>query len=471
MEECKLSPTGKEFRDNLLIAHTLSSVDRFCGEMFVNNGFGFLYREYQVEFTKGCKEAYKIVLDYIAKGDYASADIELSQIDEKPLNSRALAQVKLDLETSLKKLMKETISIANWLDGKIESEKDIISQIKELKENIDKIQIASNKHGITNLLHGETKRRLENFEKEINEVLTEIILKGLNTIEAFMDTDSFYEAEQSMEILSRVQRELAGYCTSNEMTEKSKALRDRLGSIVDNILTRYDFGDISKYPANPPKDILAKLKIVASRRGTRYEKAYNSLLGKIRDHFFQAIDNVRDIPLDGRDGKIRSLKYALHFLPEDLQGQFQIHIDELGKIISDEMSKYRIELNDLIKIGSETDRDIMKLGTFAQKCQEKRLNDYYNILREEVAKRLHTHRIKLENTLNSQDIQAMQAMIDIVKTINKYREFVGLYISEIEEIYTSVRDRMIRVFTSTCETLANISSIEHTSIVENAFMI
>ncbi|CAF3859742.1 unnamed protein product, partial [Rotaria sordida] len=133
MEEYKNPSKIKELRNQVIIAQALTCVDRFCANIFSGNGFAALYRQYQGEIHKECRIAYKTVLDHISKGDYANADMALSDIQDKPLNPRDKAQIQNDLHCSLNKLMKDTKSIANWLDGKIERE-DNRSQITEIKE-------------------------------------------------------------------------------------------------------------------------------------------------------------------------------------------------------------------------------------------------------------------------------------------------------------------------------------------------
>jgi hypothetical protein len=369
MEEYKVAGKLKELKDQLIIAQALTCVDRFCATVFAGNGFGALYRQYQGEINRECKVAYRTVLDHISKGDYARADIALSDIEDNPLNQKDMTQIQHDLQCSLNKLMKDTITIANWLDGKIERE-DNRDQIIEIKENIDKIRIACNKHTIMELLDSTTQTNLRAFDNEINENLSGIILRGLNSIEAFMDADSFSEAEQGTETLSRVQRELTGYCTLPSVTEKSKELRERLDSIVTKILKGNNFDDVNTYSVNPPKDILDKLKKVASHGNARFTQAYTSMLGKIRQTFILAIEEARTAPLNERSVKIRSLNYALYFLPEDLQTQFKLQIDELSKLVVDEETAHKRDLETLFTNVDEDEHAIKKIGLLAAKYSE-----------------------------------------------------------------------------------------------------
>ncbi|CAF0999381.1 unnamed protein product [Adineta steineri] len=465
MEEYKVSGKLKELKDQLIIAQALTCVDRFCVNVFAGNGFAALYKQYQGEIYRECKVAYRTVLDYISKGDYANADIVLSDIENNPLNQKDKTQITHDLQCSLNKLMKDTRSIVNWLDGKIEREDNRI-QITQIKENIDKIRIACNKNSIIELLDGNLKENLRAFESQINDILAEIILRGLGSIEAFMEADSFSETEQGMETLSQVQRELAGYCTSDNVQKKSKELRSKLDDIVNGVLERTEISNINQFSINPPKDLLAKLKAVAAHGSARFTQAYTLMLAKTRQTFSLAIEDVRKAPLNERSAKISSLNYALCFLPDDLQMQFKQQIDELNKLIEKEKEEYKQELVTSVVTVDDDEHGIMKIRHLAERYSKQNMPDFLKRLREECIKKLQMYRTNIQKSLDEQNIQSA---IDITKKIIKYEEHLGDYISEIKAISENIRVLMIKRLSNCCDTLSNISSIEQTSTLEKAF--
>ncbi|CAF1002767.1 unnamed protein product [Adineta steineri] len=456
----------RELNDYLTIAHALSCVDRFYICVFAGNGFGTLYRQYQGKRCNESRIAYKTILEYISKGDYANTDIELSDIDDNPLNPRDKAQIEHDLGSSLNKLINNTKSIATWLDGKIEREEDNRSQIKEIKENVDKIRIALNKHRIMNLLDGRTRDDLQNFDKEINEILSRIILRGLRSIETFIDADSFPEAEQGIENLSRIHRELADYCISQSINEKCEELRERINLIVKEILGKNDFIDVNSYSVNPPKNLLIKLKMVASHGSARFIQVYHSVLGKVQHSFNLAINEVRNAPLHERCIKIRSLNYALYFLPEDLQIHFNLQIGELSKLIAEEDKAHKQQLETLLTNMDDDEHSITKIGSLAESYKKQDLNDLFNQLREQILKKLYIHQTNVQTCLDKQDIQFA---VSIVKIIFQYKKSLGTYIPEVREIYNSVQILTTKGFLYCCETLVNISSTEQTQFIEKAF--
>jgi hypothetical protein len=72
----------------------------------------------------------------------------------------------------------------------------------------------------------------------------------------------------------------------------------------------------------------------------------------------------------------------------------------------------------------------------------------------------------VQNCLDKEDIQSA---VSIVTIIFKYEKSLGIYIPQVTEIYNSVHILIIKGFSYCCETLANISSIEQTQLIEKAF--
>ena len=465
MEEYKVAGKLRELRDQLMIAQALSCVDRFCSPVFAGNGIGVLYRQYQGEITRECRAAYKTVLEYISKGEYANADLAISDIEENPLNPRDKAQLQNDLHCSLNKLMKDTKSVVFWLDGKIERA-DSRDQITQIKESIDKIRIASSKRSIMNLLDDTTQKSLQEFDSEIGEILAGIILRGLNSIEAFMATDSFAEAEQGMETISQVQRELAGYCTSQNLKKKGDDLRKKLDGIVNDVLTRNEFSDINQFSVNPPKDLLIRLKAVSAYGSAKFTQAYTTMIRKTRQTFSIAIEEARTTSFGERTARIRSLNYALCFLPDELRDEFRDQISELSKLIDSEAKKSQEDLDNCLANLGDNEESIAHIGALAEKYIKQNMQDLFRTLRENSIKTLQFYRTNVQKVLDEQNIPAT---INIVKKLLKYDEHVGVYISEIKGMVETVRVLTIKKFCSCFETLSEISLIEQVSAVEKAF--
>ncbi|CAF2865390.1 unnamed protein product [Rotaria sp. Silwood2] len=332
MDEYKISGRNEELKNLLSIAQALSCIDRFCAIVLSDNGFHTLHRQYQIEIARMSREAYNMVIDYIMKGDYANSDLALSDIIEDSSNSKYLTQIKYDLQCSLSKIMKNTQILAHSLDGKIEQDEDNRNKIREINENIEKIRIVLNRHRIMKLMDEKMKKDLQNFENEINQIVSKAILNGLQSIELFININHFLEAEQYMKNLLRLQRELADYYTSKLVENKTEELKTRLNTLANDILQLYDFEDINNYAKNPPRDLLDLLKKASSGGYARYAQAYSSLMERIRVNFSLAIDKVCDNSTRDRSAKIRSIKHAFYFLPDELKTVFQLQIDQLNQL-------------------------------------------------------------------------------------------------------------------------------------------
>ncbi|CAM4908372.1 unnamed protein product [Rotaria socialis] len=447
-------------RKQLNIVQTLSCLDEFCG----NTRFKHLYTKYHVDMGKDVRDAYRNVLNYVSEWDYANASIWLSEIDGKPLNQKAIAQIQHALQSSLTKLMKDTKCMAHWLHGKIEKEEDNREEIKRIKDNIEKIQMALSRSNIVDLLEVKTKSDLNNFDADINEILSEIILKGLCSIEKLMVTDHFAEAEQGMKNISHVQRELIGYFTSDRVDKKTTELREKLVSLVDQILVRYHFTNIEDYFVNPSKDLLARLKTVSSHN-TKYQPAYTTLLGKLKQDFSQAIEEAGRVPMKQRSAKLRPINHALCFIPDELQAPFKAHIEEMTTKIRNEEQDYKRELDSSLNCSDEHDHAITRIGALAKRFQEKELDEFFEKMNDDILKRLQTYRTNLQTSLDENDMQSALAIMD---KIIKYKESASSYIPGIQLIYDTARKSIIKNFENCTKILAEISKIEKPEIAEKA---
>ncbi|CAF3928084.1 unnamed protein product [Rotaria sordida] len=177
---------------------------------------------------------------------------------------------------------------------------------------------------------------------------------GFRSIEVCIDADSFYQAEQSMDNLSCIQRELADIYASDSISKKSDELKKKMDDIVNTILNRYDSMNVEDYPFHSPNDLLKKLETVALRGRTRYHQTRISVLRKIQQNFNRAIDKLHDVPLDERPAKIRSLNYILCFLPEELQAPFKSRIDEMSQLFTDEEKMQKRNFEVYSKINTST---------------------------------------------------------------------------------------------------------------------
>ncbi|CAF2235978.1 unnamed protein product, partial [Rotaria magnacalcarata] len=162
--------------------------------------------------------------------------------------------------------MKDTKWKVHWLYGKIEIGAINDTQIEEIVANIEKMRTALNQCNLMDLLDEKTKRDLNNFQDEIDKILSDIILKGFTSIETYMNNDNFTEAEEGMVHIGKVQLALTGIITSQEVINKSNEVREKLNNLAMDLPNKNDFSDVDKYFERPPKELLAKLKQVSTPR-------------------------------------------------------------------------------------------------------------------------------------------------------------------------------------------------------------
>ncbi|CAF2263519.1 unnamed protein product, partial [Rotaria magnacalcarata] len=259
MEQHHSRGESENLRKQLVVVHALSCLDQIRGD----TRFCDLYIKYQSGINQDLREAYKIILSAISVCGYAAAGMTLSDIDDQPLNQKAKKQIVHDLQSSLVKLMKDTKCKVHWLYGKIERGTINDIPIEEIVANIEKIRTALNQCNLMDLLDGKTKRDLENFQDEIDKMLSDIILKGFASIETYMNNDNFTEAEEGMDNIGAAQRALTGIIASQEVINKTKEFREKLDTVAKDLTIQTDFSIVDKYFERPPKDLLAKLKQVS----------------------------------------------------------------------------------------------------------------------------------------------------------------------------------------------------------------
>ncbi|CAF4440674.1 unnamed protein product, partial [Rotaria sp. Silwood2] len=327
MECSSMSSKYKELKHLLVIAQSLTCLDRFSSFSLSDYGFRGLYKQYHLEIFQIYQDAHKLITDYISKGDCAYVDIALADIDENFSNSKYLNQIKYDLECSLNKLMKHTKSMAYWIEGNISKEKN---NIRLINDNIENISIILTKNRIMNLIDEKTRDNLRKFPNEIHQILTKIFIHEVHSIDLFIHVNYYLEAEQSIENLTHALRELSDNYKSNVVYEKKEQLQKRLNHLLDDILQRYDFSDMETFYIHPPKDIFEQLKRVLLSGNPKYVDIYKSLLEKIRVYFSSNLDKLQNDSSKDHLQKILLLKNAFYFLPDELKILFQFHIDQLN---------------------------------------------------------------------------------------------------------------------------------------------
>lgn len=438
------------------------ALDRFFG----NNLFYELHKKFQSNVIDDLTDAYRRILQHIHEFDYVRASYVLSDIDDKPLHVKAKRQIELELQSSLSKLMKDTKRSAQWLYGKIEREEENAKQFLEIVTNLEKISSAETKLNLMELLDEKFKSDVKNFPVEIDKILSEMILQALNSIEMYINTDNFAQAEEGLKKINNVvEHHLKSVINDEGVIKKSQELRNKLNELATNISTRIDFSDIDKYFEKPPKDLLDNLRLL-SKNNDQYNQIYKALLGKLKRDLKDTLEKIGKLPMKQRSAKLRTLTHALSYIPEDLQVEFKSEINEMTEYNRSIQKEYENELARSLKGEQENEQTWMKISELAKNFEEQGMDELADHMYTEVLKRIQNYRTQFQSALEMSDMQsALQQMHKIIKC----KDHVSQYFPGIKEVYDSSRKLTVKSFEDYSKALADISKIEKPETVENAF--
>ncbi|CAF0896791.1 unnamed protein product [Didymodactylos carnosus] len=143
-------------------------------------------------------------------------------------------------------------------------------------------------------------------------------MRFLDSIEALVNTNNFYEAEKRMEYIIQIRHLLGTYCTTEEVTKRVEQLQNSLNKIVDEVVERYKQMSIHDFRFNPPKEILDKLQQVACHN-PRYNESWNKVRNECTEKFREFLKDATEAKPIRQNDVIRQYEAALWSLPEDLK--------------------------------------------------------------------------------------------------------------------------------------------------------
>ncbi|CAF2074733.1 unnamed protein product, partial [Rotaria magnacalcarata] len=464
MENCKESGNNEELRRRLIRAQLLIASDHFCASTRANHAFGDLYRKYQVEITKDSKETYRNVLSYLLQADYENAELELWKIDEKTCSAQDQNQMKEVLQTAIKKLLHSTRLMINNIDFKGGRKENNDIQEQKLIENMEKIHTCATKGKLIGMLDKTHKESLEQFEKQMTDKLDDVIKKGIEFIESCIGNDDYLEAEQCMEQLIRVQRELMSHFTMGEGTSIDD-VKMKVRTLDTSILQRHDLKAINNYHIKSPRALLDKL-LKANQEGyAKYRAAHDSILSEIEHNFEMALTAARTASFEERLKALSPLTCACRFLPKSLESKFKPEITKLHEIIVEEEKAYKRDLKNFIENGVEDEQTIKKVGQLIEQYSLEKREAPLEMLTEGMKQKLSKHEITMQTSLADHQIKAAAKSL---KYIIFYKNSVH-DVSEVNQIYTHACSSMCSSFTTYMDTLTCIFNFEQSQKVNEAF--
>ncbi|CAF5016018.1 unnamed protein product, partial [Rotaria sp. Silwood1] len=124
------------------------------------------------------------------------------------------------------------------------------NKIKSIVNNLKKIQRA--KQFVLSHIN-----KPDELEKCINDIKSKIekqLQRFLKEVEAFVNIDNFYEAEQKVELIISVRNLLGNYCSQQISDQIDRVNANQAQVLLDGVVNKYSDMDFDKYVSNPPSD-------------------------------------------------------------------------------------------------------------------------------------------------------------------------------------------------------------------------
>ncbi|CAF1204485.1 unnamed protein product [Adineta steineri] len=466
IETCKALGTSDDLHKELNIVQGLIRVDHFCSGKFLTDGFRSLYRINQIETTQKSKETYQIVLQCIKQEDYVAIDNILIDIDKKTTNSRDLDGIKQGLQDSFYDLTRKTLKIANGLDLNSDFITITKCHIQQMNVNLDKIRTVLTKPRIFSIVDEKTKSGLEEFEKELTECLSKVLLQAINNTENLLKSNDILEVELNTEKLCNIQREIDQHLNLELINKKINEIKNKLDNLDSYILQQNDYLKyIEQYQFHSPKALVSKLQKADEKYKTKYNKVQTQIISEIRRNFRATIDGIDKAPIDKRLELIEPLYEALDFLPDELHTAFRTEITELRAKIREDCYTYKRELETFLNSDQIDDEMIKKLNSFEEKYQKEKQVELLTILHSGVSAKLENYWKNVEKAFEKEDVSSG---IENMKYIMKYYIYAPL-IPASKTFFKLISKLISKHIINYSKTLSNIFSIKHIDSVSQAF--
>ncbi|CAF4051597.1 unnamed protein product [Adineta steineri] len=466
IETCKALGTSDDLHKELNIVQGLIRVDHFCSGKFLTDGFRSLYRINQIETTQKSKETYQIVLQCIKQEDYVAIDNILIDIDKKTTNSRDLDGIKQGLQDSFYDLTRKTLKIANGLDLNSDFITITKCHIQQMNVNLEKIRTVLKKPKILNIVDEPTRSDLKEFEKELTECLSKVLLQAINNIENSLKSNDILEVELNTDKLFNIRREIDQHLNLESISVEINEIKKKLDNLDSYILQQNDYLKyIEQYQFHSPKALVSKLQKADEKYKTKYNKVQTQIISEIRRNFRATIDGIDKAPIDKRLELIEPLYEALDFLPDELHTAFRTEITELRAKIREDCYTYKRELETFLNSDQIDDEMIKKLNSFEEKYQKEKQVELLAILHSGVSAKLENYWKNVEKAFEKEDVSSG---IENMKYIMKYYIYAPL-ISASKTFFELISKLISKHIINYSKTLSNVFSIKHIDSVSQAF--
>ncbi|EAR88867.2 helicase carboxy-terminal domain protein (macronuclear) [Tetrahymena thermophila SB210] len=425
------------------ISKLLSHSDNQFGE----NKFFNLCLSMQNALNDEFKDNYKKILQAIEKKDFVAVKTELMQLNDNPVNQKAMNQIKAQLqyqtETLLEQAKLDALSLGNQID------KDIIMMIIENIELIKK-----SKSSFKEYLE---KNFLEAIDQEIERIISEIdkkISQFLGSITVLLKQSDFFEVEEKREYIFQIQSLLISYSKDNVNKEKLNQLQSDLEKKVEEI-TAINYDEEKDFVFHPPKQILEKLSKI-STRNLKYTVCYTNLqqilVGKVR----QLILNYQSSDSSQQSQQVIKVEALINSLPQELKQIFKDQFDTFKLPNEQRMQIFENQFNEL-----KSCEDLERKKVFLEECKmQKILNSFGDRMRKLVYEEFQSILSKFyEDMENGKPLDGVKKAIKLLE-YNKHFENDEKIKAKCEEVQ-QIQGVLIQIFNESTQKHGINYVIEH----------
>ena len=452
----------KDLRSKLETVKALSQLDTF-----VDGKFYSLYREYQAAVTQEFKDFYKKIVEYIDKFDYMSVSAELLSLDESPINQNTLNQIKRLLSSSITELIEKTKGMATIIPNTLETK-----AIQEIIENLKKLEsankyIASNfenadleeKFHSSSYIDKDCQEKLQNGIKEIKTKISDKVKKYLESIQALIRINNFFEAEENREHINNIHFLLGNHCMNEEIKQNIEAIHSDLDNIVNKLSTTYDEKKIEDYALDPPKEVLDKLQKVANR-SLKYNEILNKIKATILSKLRTILNEAKNSHPDKRNELMQLIESALESLPVELKDVIKVEIENIKKLIEKKKKDYETDFKRIAE-----NLEINAVKNFMEKCKTDGMNSMLIAMQQDIIKKS----CDCKDIILKEDDDIKNALKNFQKLL-EYKASFGETIGEIERYCADAENHLIYKYEGITSSLIAITTIENEELAMKLFL-
>ncbi|KAL4508491.1 hypothetical protein ABPG72_003795 [Tetrahymena utriculariae] len=436
----------------ICISRALASVDFILGEnnMFLNN-----YKQFQVAVTHEFREIHKKILQFIEKNDFQSVQVEITSIDENPINEKAFNQIKQQINQQINYLLEEAKKTIVTLGSNLEK-----ATILSIVENLNKINSAkkylSSLQGILDL------KNFAHIEEEIEQIkktIGEKIYKNLESIQALIKRGDFFEAEQKKEHINQIQHILGFYAQDNKMMNEFEKVQNDLVQSIETTLQSY-YNEDSDFVLHPPRQIFEQLRKL-SGNNLKYEECYRLLQQKVINKVRNAIKDYQDSCPDEKNINAIKVENFLNCLPDELKLMLSNEFNNQKSLFQQKEEGYEISF----KRVSESN-NLEQKKKYLDKCNKDQMIYFQDKISRQILTEAKQLKQQFKDLLAETNInQAILQLNELVQIKNIF----GRDISGVEAIIKEVKDIIKTQILKNLKYLKAIDSVEDTELFEREY--